>query len=73
MMYKDQRDVKIAFEDYWSFQNDIEPHVEMTTKIFNNIFSKIDNHVVHSYYYKGLIFDIFIEIFTTLLILYISK
>ena len=71
-MYKDQRDAENAFVEYWTI-NDIEPHAEMTTKISNDIFTKTDNYAAHSYYYKGLIFDIFIEVCTTLLILYIGK
>ena len=45
----------------------------MTPKIFNDIFAKIYNYADHSYYYKGLIFDIFIGVFTTLVVLYIGK
>ena len=56
-MYKDQRDAKNAFVEYWTI-NDTEPHAKMTTKISNDIFPKINNHAFQSYYYKNLIFGI---------------
>ena len=71
-MYKNQRDAENAFVEYWTINN-TEPHAKMNTKISNDIFPKINNHAVHSYYYKSLIFGIFIEVFTTLVILYIGK
>ena len=71
-MYKDQRDAKNAFVEYWVI-NDTELHVKISQNISNDIFIKIDNYAAHSYYYKGLIFGIFIGVFTTLLILYIGK
>ena len=71
-MYKDLRDAKNAFVQYWTI-NDTELHVEMTQQFFNDILPKMDNYATHSYYYRGLIFGFFIGVFTTLLILYIGK
>ena len=50
-MYKDQRDAKDAFIEYWTI-NDTEPLVEITQENSNNIFPKIDKYTTHSYYYK---------------------
>ena len=40
-MYKDQKDTENAFVEYWTINN-TKPHVEITTKIFSDIFPKIE-------------------------------
>ena len=72
MMYKDQRDVENVFVEYWTI-NDTEPNAKNFQNISNDIFTKTNNYATHSYYYKDLIFGIFIRVFKTLLNLYIGK